>query len=95
MKAIAILSIVFVNSIWNGIAVAGSVGGATELTQMLNNIELIGQSAQMYQQVQNTIMQIQHSQQQLKNLIVAPQMVWGNFQADLQQLTQLVAQGQP
>ncbi|TFW28147.1 P-type conjugative transfer protein TrbJ [Duganella callida] len=76
---------------------AGSVagfGGSTEITQILNNIELIQQSAQMYQQVQNTITQIQHSQQQLKNLIAAPQMVWGQAQAELQQVAQLVAQGQ-
>jgi P-type conjugative transfer protein TrbJ len=80
-----------------GAAHAGSVagfGGATEITQILNNVELINQSAQMYQQVQNTITAVQHSQQQLKNLIAAPQMVWGDVQADLQALTQLVAQGQ-
>lgn len=78
-------------------ASAGSVagfGGSTEITQILNNFELLQQSAQMYQQVQNTITQIQHSQQQLQNLVKAPQMVWGNAQSELQQLTQLVAQGQ-
>lgn len=76
---------------------AGSVagnGGSTEVTQILNNVELLQQSAQMYQQVQNTIQQVTMMQAQLKNLIQAPQMVWGQVQADLQQLTQLVAQGQ-
>lgn len=76
---------------------AGSVagnGGATEVTQILNNAELLQQSAQMYQQVQQTIQQVQMAQQQLKNLINAPQMIWGQVQGELTQLTQLVAQGQ-
>ncbi len=84
-------------SVFANPASAGSVagfGGSTEITQILNNAELAGQSAQMYQQVQNTITQIQHSQQQLRNLIAAPQMEWGSAQAELQQLTQLVAKGQ-
>lgn len=77
----------------NAGTVAGN-GGSTEVTQIMNNVELIQQSAQMYQQVQNTIQQITMMQNQLKNLIAAPQMVWGQVQADLSQLTQLVAQGQ-
>lgn len=77
----------------NAGSVAGN-GGSTEITQILNNVELIQQSAQMYQEVQNTIQQVTMMQSQLKNLIQAPQMVWGQVQADLQQLTQLVAQGQ-
>lgn len=78
-------------------ATAGTVagtGGSTEVTQILNNVELAQQSLQMAQQVQNTITQIQHSQQQLRNLIAAPQMVWGNAASELQQLTQLLAKGQ-
>lgn len=76
---------------------AGSVagfGGSTEITQILNNSELLMQSAQMYQQVQQLIQQVQMAQQQLKNLIAAPQMVWGQVQSELQQLTNLVSQGQ-
>jgi hypothetical protein len=41
---------------------AGSVAGndgATEVTQLLNNVELIQQSAQMYQQVLQTLYQVQ------------------------------------
>lgn len=74
-------------------SVAGTVG-ASEVTQLLNMAELINQSAQMYQQVQGTIQQIRHSEQQLKNLIAAPKMIWSDAKAELQQLTQLVAQGQ-
>ncbi len=97
MKSIRAQLIIAAISMSNGLAFAGSVagfGGSTELTQLLNNVELIGQSAQMYLQVQNTITQIQHSQQQLKNLIAAPQMIWSNAHGELQQLAQLVAQGQ-
>lgn len=72
----------------------GGIGGATEITQILNNIELLAQTSQMAQQVQQTILQVQMAQQQLKNLIAAPQFIWGQAQAELQQLTNLVAQGQ-
>lgn len=72
----------------------GGFGGATEITQILNNVELLAQTGQMFQQVQQTILQVQMAQQQLRNLIAAPQFIWGQAQAELQQLTNLVAQGQ-
>jgi P-type conjugative transfer protein TrbJ len=75
----------------NAGSVAGN-GGATEVTQILNNVELVNQSAQMYQEVQQTLQQVQMMQQQLKNLISAPQQLWGQAQQDLIQLTQLVSQ---
>lgn len=71
----------------------GGFGGATEITQILNNSELLMQSAQMYEQVQQTIMQVQMAQQQLRNLINAPQMIWGAVKGELQQLTRLVSEG--
>lgn len=77
----------------SSLATAGSVagfGGATEITQILNNVELINQSAQMYQQVQNTLTAVQHSQQQLKNLLVLPSQTWGQAQQELSALTDLV-----
>ena len=77
----------------NAGSVAGN-GGATEVTQILNNAELLQQSAQMYQQVQQTIQQVQMAQQQLKNLLTAPQQLWGQAQSELVQLTQLVSQTQ-
>jgi len=73
--------------------VAGT-GGSTEITQILNNAELLMQSAQLYKQVQETIKEVQMAEQQLKNLVAAPQMVWGKAQSDLQDLAQLVAKGQ-
>ncbi|MET3135320.1 P-type conjugative transfer protein TrbJ [Oxalobacteraceae bacterium GrIS 1.11] len=75
----------------NAGSVAGN-GGSTEITQILNNFELVTQSAQMYQQVQQAIQQVQMEQQQLKNLLNAPQQLWGQAQQDLTQLAQLVSQ---
>lgn len=76
---------------------AGSVagfGGGTEVTQILNNVELVMQSAQMFEQVQQTISQVRMMEQQLKNLQASPEMIWGQAGADLQQLAQLVSKGQ-
>ena len=75
-------------------AFAGSVagnGGATEVTQLLNNAELVGQTAQQIQMVQNQLTQLMN---EAKNLTAAPQQIWGQAQQDLMQLTQLVQQGQ-
>lgn len=70
----------------SSVADAGSVagfGGATEITQILNNIELVNQSAQMYQQVQQTLQQVMMEKQQLQNLIAAPTQTWGQAQQEL------------
>ncbi len=72
---------------------AGSVagfGGSTEITQILNNLELVNQSAQMYQQVQQTLQQVMMEKQQLQNLIVAPVQTWGQAQQELAALADLV-----
>lgn len=75
------------------VAHAGTVagtGGSTEVTQIMNNVELVNQSAQMYQQVQQTLQQVMMEKQQLQNLVASPLQNWGQAQADLQQLAQLV-----
>ncbi|MES2758095.1 MAG: P-type conjugative transfer protein TrbJ [Pseudomonadota bacterium] len=72
---------------------AGSVagfGGSTEITQLLNNVELVGQSAQMYLQVQQTLQQVVMAKQQLQNLLAAPVQNWGQAQQDLAALADLV-----
>jgi P-type conjugative transfer protein TrbJ len=72
---------------------AGSVagtGGSTEITQILNNVELVNQSAQMYQQVQQTLQQVMMEKQQLQNLIAAPSQSWGQAQQELAALADLV-----
>jgi P-type conjugative transfer protein TrbJ len=76
-------------------AQAGSVagnGGATEVTQILNNGELVIQSSQLYTEVQQTLQTMNDVHTQLQNLIAAPQQLWGQAQQDLTQLTQLVSQ---
>lgn len=75
-------------------AFAGSVagnGGATEVTQLLNNVELVGQTAQQIQMVQNQLTQLMN---EAKNLTASPMQIWGQAQADLNQLAGLVQQGQ-
>ncbi|GAB3441583.1 P-type conjugative transfer protein TrbJ [Massilia solisilvae] len=77
----------------SSIASAGSVagfGGSTEVTQILNNVELVNQSAQMYQQVQNTLQQVMMEKQQLQNLMAAPAQTWGQAQQELAALAALV-----
>lgn len=85
---------VLVASIFGGGAAhAGSVagfGGSTEVTQILNNVELVNQSAQMYQQVQQTLQQVMMEKQQLQNLIAAPVQTWGQAQQELAALADLV-----
>lgn len=76
---------------------AGSVagfGGATEVTQLLNNTELIQQVALMSQQVQQAITTVNYLQQQLVNLANQPQLYWGQISSDMTQLLQVVAEGQ-
>lgn len=95
MKRVALVALAgsMVMTTANAGSVAGN-GGATEVTQILNNSELVVQSAQMYQQVQQTLQQVQMMQQQMRNLLTAPQQLWGQAQQDLMQLTQLVGQTQ-
>ncbi|MCA8270392.1 P-type conjugative transfer protein TrbJ [Burkholderia vietnamiensis] len=62
----------------------GAVAGATEPTQILNNVQLVLQYAQQVQMVEN----------QLRELATLPGQVWGQAQADLNQLTSIVNVGQ-
>lgn len=90
--ALAAISCLFLSSAHAG-SVAGT-GGATEVTQLLNNGQLIQIASQSYQQIQQLAQQLQYMQSQLQNLVTAPQQIWGQAQSDLTQLTQLVSQGQ-
>jgi len=78
---------------------------ATDLTQLLNNAQLVQhgaeqlkQSAQFAQQITNQVQQIQNQlqmyQNMLQNTATLPTRIWGQAQADLAQLVSLTQQGQ-
>jgi len=73
---------------------AGSVagfGGATEITQLANNVELVN----LYlQQVQSYATQLQQYQNMIQNTLNIPAQVWGAVQADLMGVANVVRQGQ-
>ncbi|ODT77228.1 MAG: P-type conjugative transfer protein TrbJ [Pelagibacterium sp. SCN 64-44] len=85
---------------------AGAVtGNATEWTQILNNLELVGLSGQSAEQLQNQAMQISQLAEQiqnqlkiyenmLQNTLQLPDHVWGQVESDLTRLQSLVTQGQ-
>ena len=80
-------------------------GGATEWTQILNNSELIAMVGKSTQQINNQITQIAQLSQQIQNQLKIyenmlqntaqlPQHIWGQVERDLNQLRNLVGQGQ-
>jgi len=89
-----------------GPAVAGAVtGNATEWTQLLNNAELVGLTGQSAEQIQNQLTQIGQLAEQiqnqiriyenmLQNTLQLPNHVWGQAEADLRRLQQLVTHGE-
>ena len=74
---------------WAG-SVAG-VGPATELTQIMNNVQLVHQYAQ---QVQQYATQLQQYQNMITNTINIPAQIWGQVQLDLNGLASVARQGQ-
>ncbi|MHB2268068.1 P-type conjugative transfer protein TrbJ [Pseudaminobacter salicylatoxidans] len=89
----------------SGSAHAGAAtGGATEWTQLLNNVQLLEQSGQGVTQINNQVTQITNQMTQiqnqldqyrtmLQNLEKLPDNIWGQAQQDLNQLRNLVQQG--
>ncbi|MBU2325880.1 MAG: P-type conjugative transfer protein TrbJ [Alphaproteobacteria bacterium] len=85
---------------------AGAVTGqATEWTQLLNNTELIALTGQSAEQIQNQITQITQLAEQIQNQLniyqnmlqntaQLPSRIWGQAENDLNQLRNLVGQGQ-
>ncbi len=87
------------------LAGGGLTGGATEYTQMLNNGELISLVGKSAEQVNNQITQISQLAQQIQNQLniyknllqntaQLPSHIWGQVQSDLNQLRNIVNQGQ-
>jgi P-type conjugative transfer protein TrbJ len=79
-------------------------GQASEITQLLNNAELIRLSGQSAQQVEHQLTQISQLAEQIQNQLriyenlientkVLPSHVWGHVEADLMDLARLVAEG--
>lgn len=80
---------------------AGSVagtGGATEVTQILNNTELVAQYNKMVQQYQTQLQSltnhIQQTQMMVQNIQMLPAAQWQRFTNDLLALKNIVQQGQ-
>ncbi|MHC2295098.1 P-type conjugative transfer protein TrbJ [Bradyrhizobium barranii subsp. barranii] len=80
-------------------------GGATEWTQMLNNSELVSLVGKSAEQVNNQIKQITQLAEQIQNQLKIysnmlqntaqlPNHIWGQVQSDLNQLRNIVSQGQ-
>lgn len=76
------------------VARAGSVGGfggATEMTQLANNAELVN----LYlQQAQSYAKQLEQYQNMIQNTLNIPAQVWGAVEADLMGVANIVKQGQ-
>lgn len=83
---------------------SGAVTGATELTQMLNNGELISLVGQSTEQINNQIRQITQLAEQIQNQLniyqnmlqntaQLPNHIWGQVENDLNQLQNIVQQG--
>jgi P-type conjugative transfer protein TrbJ len=84
---------------------SGAVTGATEFTQQLNNTELASQVANSTKQIEHQITQISQLAQQIQNQLniyqnmlqntaQLPNYIWGQVEGDLNQLRDVVNQGQ-
>ncbi|OYY31311.1 MAG: P-type conjugative transfer protein TrbJ, partial [Halothiobacillus sp. 24-54-40] len=77
---------------------SGAVAGATEPTQIMNNIELVAGVAKQAEQVSNQLLQIQNQIQAYQNMVTntlnIPNQIWQNADGLLNQLVGIVNQGQ-
>lgn len=76
----------------------GGIAGASEPTQILNNIQLVNQYAKQVQQYQTQLESltnhIQQTQMMVQNLQMLPATVWQKFANDVMSLKNIVQQGQ-
>jgi len=70
------------------------LGPATELTQILNNIELVSSVAKQAQAVANQIKMIQYQIEQLKSIERYPGGLWNDAMTAINKLNLIVRQGQ-
>lgn len=69
----------------------GGFAGATEVTQLANNAELVAQVANSAQQVAQ---ELQMYQNMVQNTLAVPNHLWSNVATDLNALKSIVQQGQ-
>ncbi len=81
-----------------GGGVPGVPVGATEITQIANNVELVASVAKQAQQVSNQLIQIQNQIQAYQNMVTntlnIPNQIWSQANGLLSQLVSVVNQGQ-
>jgi len=70
---------------------SGAIAGATEPTQILNNIELV---LQYEKQIQQYATQLMQWKDQLQNVMNIPNQIWSSIQNDLMGVMNVVKQGQ-
>lgn len=98
MKKLSIAAYIIFSS---ASAIAGSVagtGGSTEVTQILNNAELMNQTNEMYEQTVKLRNQLQRQTDMLndmnRNSQVLTSQQWSRTQDDLQKLSDVVRKGE-
>ncbi|WP_404406905.1 P-type conjugative transfer protein TrbJ [Pelagibacterium halotolerans] len=101
----ALASVLIVASLTGPAYAGGSIMGATEFTQILNNGELIALGGQNAEQIANQVTQITNQVEQIQNqlkmyqnmldnIAKLPDHVWGEAMQNLNQLQSVVQQGQ-
>jgi type IV secretion system protein TrbJ len=70
---------------------SGTFIGATEITQLLNNIELVHQTLKQAEQLAAQLQMLNNMVQNLKNI---PNQIWSTIAQDLQAVLRVVQQGQ-
>jgi type IV secretion system protein TrbJ len=75
----------------NPVQGSGMVVGATEITQLLNNVELMHQTLQQAEELSNQLQMLNNMAQNLKNI---PDQIWTPAFRDLQSLMNVVKQGE-
>ncbi|ACX96444.1 P-type conjugative transfer protein TrbJ [Halothiobacillus neapolitanus] len=77
---------------------SGVVAGATEPTQIMNNIELVASNVKEAEQISNQLTQIANQIQAYQNMVTntlnIPNQIWQNADGLLQQLVGVINQGQ-
>ncbi len=97
MKKLAIVFIMFSSEIAVGGSVAGT-GGSTEVTQILNNTQLLEQTSEMYTQTMKLKGQLEKQSAMVDDMKRQGRAIsnqeWGRTSQDLKELSDVVRQGE-